>query len=161
MKNGFTLLEVLLVIAGLTILLGISISAINPIQRNQESRDDVRRIDVQEIQTAVNFYRSQKGTYPANIPELDPDIAPNTIFSKLKPILHTQSTTETCGDSKTSSENYVDLDKDIIRGQIGSIPADPQIEDDSCNSGYRIGRIDDQIIVQAETAENVPEIRVD
>lgn len=161
MKNGFTLLEVLLVIAGLTILLGISISAINPIQRNQKSRDDVRRIDVQEIQTAVNFYRSQKRTYPEDIPELDPDIASNTIFSKLKPILHTQSTTETCGDSGTSSENYVDLDKDIIRGQIGSIPADPQIEDDSCNSGYRIGRIDDQIIVQAETAENVPEIRVD
>ena len=161
MNKGFTLFEVLLVIAGLTILLGLAISATNPIQRNQESRDDVRRIDVQEIQTAVKFYRSQNGSYPEDIPELDPNIDQEDIFDELRPIIHTQSTTETCGDSETSSENYVDLDKDIIRGQIGSIPADPQIEDDSCNSGYRIGRIDDQIIVQAETAENVPEIRVD
>ena len=68
MKNrkGFTLLEILLVVAALAILAGIVILAINPTKQLGETRDAQRNSDVNAILNAVYQYSiDNNGFYPA------------------------------------------------------------------------------------------------
>jgi prepilin-type N-terminal cleavage/methylation domain-containing protein len=55
-RSGFTLIEVLLVIAILTILAGIVIAAINPAKQVGESQNAQRRSDIKAILDAVHEY---------------------------------------------------------------------------------------------------------
>ena len=55
-KDGFTLVELLLVIAIIGILFAIVFVAIDPSQRLQESRDAVRQADVRDILEATQQY---------------------------------------------------------------------------------------------------------
>lgn len=66
-KKGFTLLEVLLVVAAIAILAGIVILAINPNKQLAETRNDQRRSDVNTIMNAVYQYYIDTGSLPANI----------------------------------------------------------------------------------------------
>ena len=67
-EKGFTLLEVLLVVAIIAILAGIVILAINPNKQLAESRDAQRRSDVNAILNAVYQYTiDEDGTVPASI----------------------------------------------------------------------------------------------
>jgi len=67
-KKGFTLLEVLLVIAIIAILAAIVIVAINPGKQLGESRNAQRRSDVNSILNAVYQYSiDNNGTIPAGI----------------------------------------------------------------------------------------------
>lgn len=66
--NGFTLIEVLLVIAILAILAAIVIIAINPAKQLGEAQDAQRRNDVRAILDAVHQYSiDNSGLYPESI----------------------------------------------------------------------------------------------
>ena len=68
-RNGFTLLEILLVVAAIAILAGIVILAINPTKQLGDTRNAQRRVDVNTILNAVYQYAiDNTGTVPANIP---------------------------------------------------------------------------------------------
>ena len=68
MKKGFTLLEVLLVVAIIAILAGIVILALNPTKQLGESKNAQRRADVNTILNAVYQYAiDNNGTIPATI----------------------------------------------------------------------------------------------
>ncbi len=63
---GFTLIELLVVIAIIGILSAILMS--NFIGVRQRARDGQRKSDLRQIQSALELYRSDIGTYPASLP---------------------------------------------------------------------------------------------
>lgn len=67
-RNGFTLIEILLVVAAIGILAGIVILAINPNKQLGDTRNAQRRADVTTILNAVYQYSiDSNGTIPAGI----------------------------------------------------------------------------------------------
>lgn len=68
-RKGFTLLEVLLVVAGISILAGIVILAINPTKQLGDTRNAQRRADVNTILNAVyQVALDNNGILPTTIP---------------------------------------------------------------------------------------------
>lgn len=64
--KGFTLVEVIIVIAVLGILASSLIVLIDPISQTQKSRDSKRKADLKQIQSALELYRADNGAYPPN-----------------------------------------------------------------------------------------------
>jgi prepilin-type N-terminal cleavage/methylation domain-containing protein len=119
-KKGFTLLEVLLVIALIGILVGIIIVVLNPKARFASARNDVRQSDIRKIEGALIQYRLQEGSYPdgltSTLKEIcDPDIAnPST----------------NCGSNINLSV--------LIPTYLQSIPQDPNDKDTTGGNGYQV-----------------------
>lgn len=65
--KGFTLLEILLVVAAIGILAGIVILAINPTKQLGQTRDAQRQVDVNTILNAVYQYSIENGGIPSTI----------------------------------------------------------------------------------------------
>src|ERR1035437_3458279 len=63
-KNGFTLIELLIVIAIIGVL--ATLLMVNFIGVRQRARDAQRKSDLRQIQSALEIYRSDNGTYPAS-----------------------------------------------------------------------------------------------
>ena len=67
-NRGFTLLEILLVVAAIGILAGIVILALNPAKQLGDTRNAQRKVDVNTILNAVYQYTiDNNGTLPASI----------------------------------------------------------------------------------------------
>ena len=73
-NKGFTLIEILLVVAAIAILAGIVILAINPNKQLGETRNAQRRADVTTILNAVYQYSIDTGTLPASITTTATDV---------------------------------------------------------------------------------------
>lgn len=63
-KKGFTLVELLVVVAILSIVGGMIIIMINPLGVQQRSRDARRKTDLEAIRQALELYRADNGEYP-------------------------------------------------------------------------------------------------
>lgn len=61
-KNGFTLMELLIAISIVAILMAIGIVSYGTI--NKQSRDTRRKSDLEQIRSALEMYRADKGYYP-------------------------------------------------------------------------------------------------
>lgn len=66
-RQGFTLIEIILVVAAIAILSGIVILAINPTKQLGDTRNAQRRSDVATILDAVYQYSVDNGELPASI----------------------------------------------------------------------------------------------
>ena len=108
-RKGFTLLEVLLVIALMGILFAILLVAINPTRQLAQSRNLVRQADINEIYEALEYYRISQKNYPAGITETKTDIC--------------DTGTEQVG-GVTNCSGKVDL-RVLVPKYLLSIPTDP------------------------------------
>jgi prepilin-type N-terminal cleavage/methylation domain-containing protein len=119
-KKGFTLLEILLVIALIGILVTIIIVVLNPKSRFASARNDTRQSDIKKIEGALIQYRLQEGSYPVGLDGTlrdicDPDIAnPST----------------NCGININLSV--------LVPIYLQSIPQDPNDKDTTGGNGYQV-----------------------
>ncbi len=72
-KKGFTLVELLIVIAILAILVAIVLIAINPVRMINESRDSKNRSELNEVKAAMQLFLNEHNNYPATLPLLATD----------------------------------------------------------------------------------------
>lgn len=68
--KGFTLVELLVVVAVIAILAAITVVAINPAKKLGQSRDAARKSSMQQLVTAMSTYFTQNSSYPLTAAEL-------------------------------------------------------------------------------------------
>jgi len=141
MKKGFTLIEILLVIAAIAILAGIIIVAINPGRQLAQTRNAERRDEVKTILNAVYQYMiDNNGAPPDTIPLLGICASPDT--------------NEICR-ANANCANLVSLSV-LTAGEryLPSIPIDPSSPTLSNGAGYHIVKSsNNRITVCAPDAE--------
>jgi len=140
MKNkGFTLLEILLVVAAIAILAGIVILALNPSKQLGDTRNAQRRSDVNTLLNAVYQYAiDNNGSLPSGI-----------------------STTQTEICKSVTCTGLVDLGVLITNEEyLVAIPVDPTGESTN-GAGYEIKKTaNGRVTVVAPDAENSATIEV-
>jgi prepilin-type N-terminal cleavage/methylation domain-containing protein len=77
-KKGFTLVELLVVVAIIGILAAVSVVSLNTARAR--ARDSRRVADVRQIQTALELYYNDMGTYPAAVAPGGEIKAGNTVY---------------------------------------------------------------------------------
>jgi len=140
LQAGFTLLEILLVVAAIAILAGIVILAINPVKQLGDTRNAQRRTDVNTILNAVYQYSiDNNGSLPTTITTTVTAIcqaAPCTSLIDLSVL--------------TTNEKYV-----------VAIPHDPLITATTGTAGYTIVKsANGRVTVAAPSAEQSAVITV-
>ena len=143
-QSGFTLIEVLLVVAIIAILAGIVIIAINPSKQLGDSRNAQRRVDVVTILNAVYQYSlDNDGAIPTGI---------------------TTTATEICNTTGTTCAGLVDLGVLTTNEKyVTAIPQDPQCSLYCATNGvaYEIKKTtNNRITVTAPDAEQGKTIAV-
>jgi prepilin-type N-terminal cleavage/methylation domain-containing protein len=119
-SKGFTLLEILLVIAAIGILAAIVLVAINPNRQIAQVRDANRRSDINTIYKALEQYLIDTGSYP------------NSVNSNFKEICNTGNKTTDTLNPTTLCDNKADL-RVLVPTYLAAIPSEPS------GGVYRVG----------------------
>ncbi len=137
-QKGFTLIEILLVVAAIAILAGIVIVAINPARQLAATRDAERTSEVNTILNAVSQLIVAGGTVPAAIPTAT--CTPGT------------ATQEVCLATATGTcATGVALAATLVPNYIAAIPAAPGASADG--TGYYVTKTAEGRITVCADAE--------
>jgi prepilin-type N-terminal cleavage/methylation domain-containing protein len=137
-EKGFTLLEILLVIAAIGILAAIVIVAINPNRQLAQVRDTSRKSDAVTLQKALEQYLIDTGTYPSGV---------------------TNEYTEVCNSGSNSigegsvNSGCVDL-RPLVPSYIASIPTDPSGGAGETGFYVHMHSVNQKITITSSQAEN-------
>lgn len=135
-RKAFTLLEVLLVIALISVLLSILIRLINPEQQIGDINNAQRQADVLTIYAAINQYReANSGNLPLGIDGTEKSI---------------------CKPNCTPDNDKIDI-SEAINPYIafGTIPVDPRQAETLDTTGYKVRvNTEGRVVVTAPLAQN-------
>jgi type II secretory pathway pseudopilin PulG len=144
-NRGFTLIEIMLIVAALAIIAGLTIIAINPLKQLSDARNRNRQIDVGTIWSAMHQYALD------NHGELPASIRPGTLA---------ECTEETLSDYFTickTDECSVTLSELLEDSRyLVDLPTDPSLDDENY-TGYNVVKDSEhnyRVTVCAPLAEN-------
>lgn len=136
--EGFSLIEILVVVALIIILATITIVAINPAKNFRDTRNAQRSADVAQILNAITQYTSEKGQSIAKWPS----------------IMTCDTTDWKVGSPIGTDATSVDLSNGLVEEFIVAIPQDPS-GGTVGNTGYVICKTAaDRIQISAPSAED-------
>ena len=134
-KAGFTLIELIIVVAIIALLASAGFVAINPGKRSGDANNAKRWADVTAIADAYSAYLVDNG-----------GVHPTTTPTPTAGVTYSITTTTAAsgnlticegGANATTTTQYIDLEALVSNGYIGKIPLDPTYgAGDSRNSGY-------------------------
>jgi prepilin-type N-terminal cleavage/methylation domain-containing protein len=157
-SNGFTLLEILLVVGIIAILAGIVIVAINPSKQLATVRNAERKSDLKQLNNAITQFYIDNSFYPAST---------TLSTTTLKEICNTGSvsaTTTAVTGVTCASLGLINL-SELVPTYITAIPTDPTGTSSplafiptayaaSAGTGYAVGkRVTNQLALSAPLAE--------
>ncbi|HMP85581.1 MAG TPA: prepilin-type N-terminal cleavage/methylation domain-containing protein [Candidatus Paceibacterota bacterium] len=122
MKKGFTLLEMLLVIAIIAILAGIVIVAINPAKQIADANNAQRRSDVLAILNAIHQYGIDNAGNLSLLNIYDDDSYSDT-----------DQAIQGCVNDGTDAS---DLESYLVSSYLSAIPTDPDVSNN--NGQYKV-----------------------
>jgi prepilin-type N-terminal cleavage/methylation domain-containing protein len=67
-RKGFTLIEIVLVIALIGVTATLLITLVNPAQQFKKSNDAKRKTDLRQLQAVFELWRADQGVYPDSLP---------------------------------------------------------------------------------------------
>ena len=130
-NKGFTLLEILLVVAAIGILAGIVIVALNPAKQLGDTRNAERRSDVNTILNAIHQYTiDNNGTLPSGI---------DSIYTSAQVLGTAGSGADSTCTATTTLAAAADLSSVLVPTYIVGIPTDPSTGTDE-NTDYYVDR---------------------
>jgi prepilin-type N-terminal cleavage/methylation domain-containing protein len=142
--QGFTLIEILVVVALIAILAAITFIAINPAKNFADARNTQRQSDVREILSAITQYTSEQGHSIAGL-----------------------GTIADCATAKTIIGSAgANLETTLVSAYIVGIPKDPLYKStgsgtpDATDVGYTVCQTAGRIQIDAPNAENGKSISV-
>ncbi len=136
LKRGFTLLEILLVIALIGVLLATVLRLVNPQKRFGDVNNLQRKSDVLSIYTAINQYREDnRGNLPVGI---------------------TTTAIDICQPGCVEDSTQIDITTEISKYiRLGKPPIDP-VQTGTILTGYTVyANAQGKIVVSAPLAENL------
>lgn len=129
-RRGFTLVEALVVGGILTVLASVVLFSAS--EARQQSRDNKRKVDLKQLQLAIELYAQENGEYPPTCVEAENPAGPNS-FKASK------------GGGSGYGSSPADLCDEYILGlvpkYIDKLPHDPKR--DVFNRGFQYFRSDD------------------
>lgn len=129
MRRGFTLVELLIVVAIIAVLAVVVFVALNPLQRFQDARDSQRSTDVTAILDAVKLDQVDNGgTYISAVSSLTDD----AYYA-----IGTCSGSTSCGAVAEDASACADLSGLVDEGYLANVPTDPSTGD-ATNTDYYI-----------------------
>lgn len=149
-RRGFTLLEILLVVAAIGILAGIVILAINPGKQLGDTRNAARKIDVNTIINGVYQYSlDNNGNLPSGLSTT------TCLTTATNNICKTTIATSSCS-------GFVDLSV-LTQNEkyLVSIPIDPSVSSVATGTGYFVRKtVNGRVEVCAPSAEQGATVNV-
>ena len=158
-KNGFTLIELIIVVAIIAILAGIVVIALNPLLRFRTTRDAARNADVNQFSEAIALNALDAGGFYVWAIR---NVATGTDY------MISSATTSTgcsyqCTNYISSTGDCINLNGLIQDGHIGQLPVAPSASStkwDSIHTGYYFTKnSNNTITVGSCESENGTEIK--
>ena len=126
---GFSMIELMVIIGGIGILLAVTVSYVNPLQRIGESRDSVRWSDVETVAQALELYVIDNEQIPS-------DFSTPLVLVGEKYVLCNSADTLTCDGDENSCLVIDDAD---FLAYLDTLPVDPD-KSSAADTGYYVMR---------------------